>query len=330
MYRYMKKRPRRAAPVRTYSTTPHRNEAQEESRCVLCGSTHYRDYWKLDGYRFVRCRRCQHVYQNPRPTPPALGVRYATAYFNYELENAEPFFQLMLRGIADSGVMQRINAPTIPAPSAAASEHPAHPHASPQPTPTIPAPSPPSVASAPRTFLDIGCATGRLLSHYQTQGWSVQGIELCHPAAEYGRTHRQVPILSADYRAARLPDAHYRIVHSSHVIEHVTDPLDFLRFIARVMHPDGYALIVTPNIHSMQARLMGRRWRSAIADHLNLFSARHLIALAQQARLRLIRKCSWGGLAQGIAPLPIKRTLDIIAKGANIGDVMLLLLAHAP
>ena len=281
--------PRRAAThsrrraVRTYSNVARDDEAQEQTACAVCAAFGRRatgdpiPHWQLDGYRFVRCPTCGHIYQNPRPAPSALDDRYSERYFRYELENAEQFLQLMSRGIADSGVMRRLS------------------------------------PAQPRTLLDIGCATGALLEHYRQQDWQVQGIELCRPAAHYARAHRNVAVIDGDYTAAALPDGHYTLVHSSHVIEHLPDPFHFLQYTARVLHPDGYAIIVTPNIRSMQAALMGSRWRSAIADHLHLFSARNLIDLARRADLRLVRKRSWGGLALGVAPplqskkLPIRQ-----------------------
>jgi len=285
---------RKRGAIRTYSTTPPVNEAQEAaSACAICGEGRARLQWQSDAYRFVRCVRCGHLYQNPRPTVAALDDRYAEEYCQYELENAEPFLELMLRGIDDSGVM-----------SALAS------------------------AAAPQRLLDIGCATGMLLAHYQAEGWQTEGIELCAPAAEYARATRGVTVTTGDYRAATLPEHHYGLVHSSHVIEHVGDPLNFLRYIARVLHREGYAIIVTPDAASMQAALMGARWRSIIADHLQLFRARNLTALAERAHLRVVKKCSWGGLAAGSAARPLKYLCDRLAKTLNIGDVMLLLLRH--
>lgn len=283
-----------AAPIRTYSNIPSNDEPHEESRCAVCDSADAVVHWQLDGYRFVRCRVCGHVYQSPRPTTDALDERYAEQYYRYELENAQSFFQLMMRGIEDSGVMRRLS------------------------------------ADDPRTLLDIGCATGVLLAHYQQQGWAAHGIELCRPAALHARTHRHVKVMDGDYAIAPVINAHYTLVHTSHVIEHVPDPLHFLRFIARALHPRGYAVIVTPNIHSMQARLMRGGWRSAIADHLNLFSPRTLTPLIERAQLRVVHTCSWGGLARGSAPPFVKNIADRTAKMLNIGDVMLLLVRHAP
>lgn len=84
------------------------------------------------------------------------------------------------------------------------------------------------------------------------------------------------------------------------------------------------ALITTPNINGLQARLFGSRWRSAIADHLTLFTKRTLARMLRQTGFRVVRIVTWGGLAVGTAPPLLKRAADRLAKRWGFGDVMLL------
>ena len=280
------------AAAKTYSNVPYSSEEMEDAACTVCNSNTYTVHWQLPQYKFVRCRSCGHIYQTPRPTPGALAKRYHQSYFEYEYANEDNFLQLMLKGISDSGI-----------------------------TPLLP-------ARKPLRMLDIGCATGALLSHYHKQGWEVQGVEPCRPAAEYGIKHHGIPIHVGDLGSAKLQDHSYDLIHSSHVIEHVGDPREFLGHIHRLLTDDGYAVIVTPDVRGVQARLLRGQWRSAIADHLNLFSASMLRRLAAEAGLRVHKKCSWGGIAVGITLPFIKQIADRAAKRLNCGDVMLLLMSR--
>ena len=91
------------------------------------------------------------------------------------------------------------------------------------------------------------------------------------------------------------------------------------------MQPGGIALITTPNVDGFQARLFRENWRSAIADHLVLFSRRTLGRLLQESGFEVLDTVTWGGLALGSAPALIKKPVDRLAKRFGFGDVVLFL-----
>ena len=91
------------------------------------------------------------------------------------------------------------------------------------------------------------------------------------------------------------------------------------------MKPGGFAVITTPNVDGFQARLFGTGWRSAIADHLVLFSRRTLGRVLRDSGFSIIKTVTWGGLAVGTAPLLIKKPVDRLAKRLGFGDVVLFL-----
>ncbi len=276
--------------MKTFSMKPDPDERTGAVSCVICGSSSDRPYWDCGDFRFVRCRDCGHVYQNPQPVFDDLQNRYQTDYFDYELENDTAFLDLMLRGLADIRFDELTEG-----------------------------------LDRPRRFLDVGCATGALLQHLKTQDWDVEGVEICVPAAVYGQKERGVTIHIGTIDTLDLPRDSFDVVHFSHVIEHVPDPRAFLADVQDLLKPGGYAIIVTPNTSGLQAKLFGPQWRSAIADHLNLFSARNLKRLVEECGLRARSQRTWGGIAMGMAPAWIKRPLDRLAKPLGFGDVVLVL-----
>ena len=276
--------------MKTFSMKPAASEHFEEIGCPLCGSEHGRVKFALSDARFVRCATCGHVYQSPRPLFEDLRRRYQDTYFDYEIENEQAFFRLMLQGLGDIG-FQRIE----------------------------------DSFNGSRRFLDVGCATGMLLEHMRGRGWNVQGVEICGPAASFGTERRGVSIEVATLEESGLPAQSFDVVHLSHLIEHVPDPRGFLAEAARVTRPGGYLVLVTPDISGFQAKLFGKKWRSAIADHLHLFSNRVLRRAVEEAGFSVVKKRSWGGIAAGMAPGWIKRSADTWAKRLNVGDVMIIL-----
>ena len=123
----------------------------------------------------------------------------------------------------------------------------------------------------------------------------------------------------------RSPDAFFDLVHSSHVIEHVPEPGAFVDEIRRILKPGGWCITVTPSVAGFQAKLLGKHWRSAIADHVHLFSPSGLQRLFSERGMQTVRMKTWGGIAKGLAPAPVKTMVDHLAKRWGFGDVMALL-----
>jgi SAM-dependent methyltransferase len=150
------------------------------------------------------------------------------------------------------------------------------------------------------------------------------GVEVCRPAAQYGIEQRGCDIRVGTLSDASFPDGSIDVVHSSHVIEHLTDPIAFVDEIWRILKPGGYIFVATPNAAGLQAKLFGARWRSAIADHMVLFSKRTLGRLLSEHHFAIERIKTWGGLGVGTAPLWLKGPVDRLAKRVGFGDVMIM------
>jgi len=274
---------------KTYSSPPGVERFQTVP-CPLCGASAQSSFLHCRDFSFVRCLECAAVYQNPSPVFEDLRNRYGEGYFAYEYANEQNFHRLMQLGLSDIGFD-------------ALTKH----------------------FAEPKTFLDIGCATGMLLESMKRKGWAVRGVDICRESAEYGRRKRGVDIFPGTLTEACFPDYSFSTVHFSHIIEHLPDPRGFLSEVYRVLKPGGFAVITTPNVDGFQARLFKAAWRSAIADHLVLFSRRTLTRLVTESGFRILRTVTWGGLAVGTAPLLFKKPADRLAKMFGFGDVVLLL-----
>ena len=265
-----------------------------EVPCPACGSRRFRPRFSGKGCTFVACRDCRLVYQNPQPRFADLKGRYGQAYFEYEIRNEANFHHLMELGLQDIGFERLTRG-----------------------------------LAAGRAFLDVGCATGMLLEGLRARGWRVQGVDLCRESAEFA-ARRGVPVFAGTLEQAGFPEAGFQVVHFSHLIEHVPSPTAFLAEVRRVLAPEGFAVVTTPNVDGLQARLFAGGWRSAIADHLTLFSRRTLRRMLERAGFAVQAVQTWGGLAQGTAPPWLKRPADRLAKRLGFGDVVLMLARPLP
>lgn len=262
-------------------------ETLERTACNICGGTNALPFMSLSGYAYARCAECGLVFQNPRPISEDLRKRYGEGYFEYERSNQENFFNLMKLGLRDIGFDRLFP------------------------------------SGAGRRFLDIGCATGLLMNHVRRNGWEVRGVEICRESAEYGARNFGLDIFIGTLEEAAFAGAFFDVVHLSHVIEHVTDPRALLGEIRRILKPTGHLVLTTPNIDGLQSRVARATWRSAIPDHVYLFSKRTMGRLLCALRYRVVRQVSWGGIPLGKGPPIVKKPADRLAKLLNVGDVML-------
>jgi SAM-dependent methyltransferase len=232
---------------------------------------------------------------NPQPEQTAVSDRYQAGhgedYLSYELANEGPFLRLQELGLGDAG-FDEIEAEF-------------------------------KARTAEPRVLDVGCATGALLEKLRDRGWDCKGVEIS-PSGEYARRERSLDVRSLPLGACNFPAASFHLVLASHLIEHLNDPAGFAAEVYRVLAPGGCFLATTPNIAGLQARLFRGRWRSAIFDHLYLFSVKTLSRLLKDRGFDIERVCTWGGLAAGLAPRPLKDLADRAAKRFGFGDVMLI------
>ena len=282
--------------VKTWST-PVAVENNRLVPCALCGSRHFKKALSCDGFCYVKCACCGLVQMNPQPEISSVLPRYkercGSDYCDYELANEECFLNLQLFALKDAGfdqLEQELFQMTDNVPPAA---------------------------------LDIGCATGALLFRLKQRGWRVLGVEIS-PAAEYARSARSLDVRSEPLEQNNFPSGSFDIIHASHVIEHLNEPANLAREIFRLLKDGGHVFITTPNIAGFQARLFKGAWRSAIFDHLYLFSIKTLKALLLNAGFHIECVRTWGGLAEGTAPPWLKKCADRIAKKFRIGDVMIM------
>jgi len=149
-------------------------------------------------------------------------------------------------------------------------------------------------------LLDIGCGTGRLIYHMRRLGWDAVGIDINPDSAAVAREnglHVTVGRLD-DYLGI---DGGFDAIHMGDTIEHLSEPIQTLKIVHRLLRPGGLLTIETPNVRCgfavltlLVARALGSRWAYSEAPyHLYEYTAGALITLVQRAGFRLeLLRCS--------------------------------------
>jgi len=102
-------------------------------------------------------------------------------------------------------------------------------------------------SKSPGVLLDVGCGTGDFLSVAESLGWQTWGIEASSFAAEIARARSQARIINAYLADTDLPEGYFDVIHASHVIEHLPDPLAAMIQLRSALKEEGCILVEVPN-----------------------------------------------------------------------------------
>ena len=139
------------------------------------------------------------------------------------------------------------------------------------------------------SLLDVGAGSGKLIRYLRsTRSCHSTGLE---PS---DALFRGFDLGSLGVQPLSLPEfresgAHqFNVVTSFDVIEHVSDPVEFVSNLCLVTKPGGYVFLSTPDAGSLVARMLGRRWHHYNRYHLSLFDPRSIVRVAREAGFAVV------------------------------------------
>ena len=138
-------------------------------------------------------------------------------------------------------------------------------------------------------LLEIGCGYGFLLDEAQPFFKRRVGTEFSSEGAERARkTGAEVFVGGVEQLSS---DTKFDCVIGTQVIEHVYDPLSFVRQLADHTSPGGHIVLATPDIGGALRKLTGRYWPSfKVPEHVLYFDFRTLELVMRRAGLENIRR----------------------------------------
>jgi 2-polyprenyl-3-methyl-5-hydroxy-6-metoxy-1,4-benzoquinol methylase len=138
------------------------------------------------------------------------------------------------------------------------------------------------------TLVDIGSGTGYFADYMTRKGWNVTGIELSEPAREYSISRFGLTVISPT-EISTIKDGSADCVTLWHVLEHLYEPVMWLKEIMRILKDDGTCVIALPNIKSADAGWFGNEWAALdVPRHLWHFSPATLQAFIKRHGLNCI------------------------------------------
>lgn len=242
--------------------------------CLNCESVRYTEYGRVSASekglhrRYVRCADCGLVYANPQAEEEQIAKFYALSYYD---------------GI-DLGYLKRKGYQRFLEARLRTIRRFAH----------------------GLRVLDIGCGSGALLARLQTRGYEVVGIEPGSVTAAEDLSVRGVRIVRGAFPNAVLEGRQFDVVYSWHVIEHVSEPVGFLRAVKESLAPGGVAIIGTESIgwrvrfERVLSRIRGREMPVVTSSEHTIFPTISVLrSMAQRAGLRVLRWRVYDDAAKG-------------------------------
>lgn len=164
--------------------------------------------------------------------------------------------------------------------------------------------------------MDIGCGGGLFLAMLRERGLPVLGLETSHSAATAAWNRNRIAVICGDLAKSPIERGSCAIVTMFHVLEHLHDPVGYLRSARDLLLPEGRLIVQVPNASSWQFLMFGENWNGVdVPRHLVNYRQRDLENLLEYCGLEVVRRKHFSlrdnpaGLASSIAP-----SLDPMAR----------------
>ena len=228
----------------------------EFSNCILCGKDNTEEVISLPPFCYVRCRNCDLVYLNPRPSQGLLNKIYQGDKFHSIDFHKDPTGEEKLYFFRFSDRLKVIN----------------------------------RLKKRKGKILDIGSSWGYFLSLAKEDGWDVYGVEPTIAEAKYAQERFKVKIFTGRLREAQFPAQYFDVVSLWHVLEHIPDPIIELLEIKRILKEDGLLVIEVPSTRRLKDDISGKKFDiNNPPQHLFYYNISTLSSLLEKIGFHIIK-----------------------------------------
>jgi 2-polyprenyl-3-methyl-5-hydroxy-6-metoxy-1,4-benzoquinol methylase len=165
-------------------------------------------------------------------------------------------------------------------------------------------------------LVDVGCGGGLLLRMLRERGLPVLGLETSLPAATSAWKRNGVAVVCGDLSKSPIERGTCAAVTMFHVLEHLHDPVSYLRSARDLLVTGGRLVVQVPNASCWQFLMFGEHWNGVdVPRHLVNYRERDLESLLDYCGFQVVRRKHFSlrdnpaGFASSIAP-----SLDPMAR----------------
>lgn len=142
------------------------------------------------------------------------------------------------------------------------------------------------------SLLDIGAASGIFLNMAQNEGYKIEGIEPSTSLVKEAKKQYDLNLFNGtlDNYLKDNSFKKFSVITLLDIMEHLVEPAVFFSQLDQIIDDHGFLVIVTPDINSMAAKLMGNKWWHFRIAHINFFNIKSLEFLLHQHNYEIVLK----------------------------------------
>ena len=239
-------------------------DSEQQRRLLRHKKDQYIQKIACDNIQFVLCDSCGFTFQNPQPDNLSVNAFYDQGEF--ELETAGKYFRSSKLDAEKKTAWLRKHLNK----------------------------------NERGSVLEIGSSSGFFLCSLREEGWSVRGVEPSSPLSQYARENLGLDIQTGFFTETTFQNETFNLIIALHVLEHTTNPIEFLKAIHSKLSRDGILFIEVPNIFSMRAN-------RSIYDY---FSSIHMMMFTPITISNLLSKTGFQTIMQEVTD----RGISVLAK----------------
>jgi len=175
-------------------------------------------------------------------------------------------------------------------------------------------------------ILDVGCSTGHFIKNIETNAKKVFGYELSEKEVNFCKKELKLDVDSVPIHK-KFKENSFDFITMIFVLEHISDPVSFLKYLKKFLKPKGKFIILVPNIND------------ALLNFYNIpvfknfyYCMEHLFYYSPQTIKNLFKKTDLNGKLEIVQEYPIanhinwafkQKPSDVQKSRENIPDILL-------
>jgi len=173
------------------------------------------------------------------------------------------------------------------------------------------------ISSKKAKIIDIGCGEGHFLNLARKKGFDVFGIDFNENAIKVAKEKfciENVYPYTLEEFIEKFPDEKFDFVFFFHLLEHLEDPLNFMKNIKKILKEDGYIAFSLPNPKRFSLHSNFREEWDFPPHHLTRWNEKSINKLLNITGFELIKKEESLKISEILGIIMVKMSFGIIKK----------------